>query len=108
MGGRLLAELGEIVKQVSLGLNALGIERGDKVGILSNTRPEWTYSDFAISARRNGRADLPDELARGVPLRAGPLRVEAVILEDAGQLEKIRKVRDQLPKPRARDLDGAA
>ena len=32
----------------------------------------------------------------------------AVILEDAGQLEKIRKVRDQLPQPRARDLDGAA
>ena len=32
---------------------------------------------------------------------------KAVILEDAEQLEKIRKVRDQLPEPRARDLDGA-
>ena len=41
-------ELGAIVKEVSLGLQSLGIERGDKVGILSNTRPEWTYSDFGI------------------------------------------------------------
>ena len=41
-------EVGEIVKEVSLGLQALGIERGDKVAILSNTRPEWSYSDFAI------------------------------------------------------------
>src|SRR5829696_3645829 len=41
-------ELGEIAKEVSLGLQGLGIERGDKVGILSNTRPEWTYADFAI------------------------------------------------------------
>ena len=41
-------ELATIAKEVSLGLQALGIERGDKVGILSNTRPEWTYSDFAI------------------------------------------------------------
>ena len=25
----------------------LGIEKGDKVSILANTRPEWTYCDFA-------------------------------------------------------------
>ena len=25
----------------------LGIEKGDKVAILANTRPEWTYYDFA-------------------------------------------------------------
>ena len=43
-------ELGQIAKEVSLGLQELGIERGDKVGILSNTRPEWTYADFGILA----------------------------------------------------------
>ena len=40
-------EVGEIVKKLSLGLMDLGIEKGDKVAILSNTRPEWTYFDFA-------------------------------------------------------------
>ena len=40
-------EVGEIVKSLSLGLMDLGIEKGDKVAILANTRPEWTYFDFA-------------------------------------------------------------
>ena len=36
----------------------LGIERGDKVGILSNTRPEWTYSDFAILCAGGDRGPI--------------------------------------------------
>ena len=40
-------EVGEIVRQLALGLIELGIEKGDKVSILANTRPEWTYFDFA-------------------------------------------------------------
>ena len=41
-------ELGEIVKEVSLGLIDLGIEPGDKVSILAHTRPEWTQACFGI------------------------------------------------------------
>ena len=44
---RTYAEVGETVRELSLGLIDLGIERGDKVAILANTRPEWTYFDFA-------------------------------------------------------------
>ena len=44
---RSYAEVGETVRELSLGLIDLGIERGDKVSILANTRPEWTYFDFA-------------------------------------------------------------
>ena len=40
-------EVGEIVRRLALGLLELGIEKGDKVAILANTRPEWTYFDFA-------------------------------------------------------------
>ena len=69
------AEVGEIVRKLSLGLMDLGIEKGDKVAILANTRPEWTYFDFAaLSRRRDRRPDLPDELAGGVPVRARELR----------------------------------
>ena len=68
-------EVGEIVRKLSLGLIDLGIEKGDKVAILANTRPEWTYFDFAaLSRRRDRRPDLPDQLARGVPVRARELR----------------------------------
>src|ERR1700755_1176106 len=37
----------DIVKPLALGLVALGIEKGDRVSILGNTRPEWTYFDYA-------------------------------------------------------------
>src|SRR3954465_7929149 len=41
-------ELGEVVREVALGLIALGIEPGDKVSILAHTRPEWTHACFGI------------------------------------------------------------
>src|SRR4051794_27151905 len=40
-------QVGEIVRSLSLGLIDLGVAKGDKVSILANTRPEWTYFDFA-------------------------------------------------------------
>ena len=44
------AELGRIVREVALGLIDLGIQPGDRVSILSHTRPEWTFADFGILA----------------------------------------------------------
>src|SRR5437764_15233987 len=41
-------DMAEKVKHVSLGLVDLCIQPGDKVSILSNTRPEWTYACFGI------------------------------------------------------------
>ena len=43
---RSFAEVGT-VRPLSLGLIDLGVDKGDKVSILANTRPEWTYFDFA-------------------------------------------------------------
>ena len=92
-------ELGAIVKEVSLGLQSLGVQHGDKVGILSNTRPEWTYSDFGILTAGGTvvpiyQTNSPEECH--YVLQHSESR--AVILEDAEQMEKIRKVRADLPK----------
>lgn len=38
------------VKYVALGLHALGLKRGEKVGILAHPSPYWTIADFAIIA----------------------------------------------------------
>jgi long-chain acyl-CoA synthetase len=91
-------EMGTIVKEVSLGLQSLGIERGDKVGILSNTRPEWTYSDFGILTAAGTvvpiyQTNSPEECHYVLDHSES----RAVILEDAEQLEKIRKIRADLP-----------
>ena len=40
--------LGEEVREVALGLLALGRQKGEAVGLLSQTRAEWVRADFAI------------------------------------------------------------
>src|SRR4051812_3500330 len=41
-------ELLERVRDLSLGLTSLGMTRGDRVLLLSESRPEWLLTDFAI------------------------------------------------------------
>jgi long-chain acyl-CoA synthetase len=41
------AEFRRAVEELSMGLRALGIDRGDRVGILSENRPEWAFADLA-------------------------------------------------------------
>jgi len=36
------------VESLALGLRALGVERGDRVGLVSETRYEWAVADLAI------------------------------------------------------------
>ena len=43
-------EFGEKVRLIAEGLVSLGIEKGDKVALLSENRPEWSMSDFGIQA----------------------------------------------------------
>src|ERR1035441_117221 len=47
------AEVGESVDQLALGLVARGLEPGDRICILANTRPEWTLVSLAISRARH-------------------------------------------------------
>src|SRR5687768_5189110 len=51
------SELADRVRQVGLGLGALGIKRGDRVAILSENRPEWAIVDYA--ALTAGLTDVP-------------------------------------------------
>ena len=41
-------EIGEIVREVALGLLAVGRQKGDAVALLSASRAEWVQADFAI------------------------------------------------------------
>ena len=92
-------QVGDIVRQLALGLIELGIEKGDKVSILANTRPEWTYFDFAALSVGAVvvpiyQTNSPDECQ--YVLENSDAKV--VIVEDEDQLEKVRAVRDRLPK----------
>jgi long-chain acyl-CoA synthetase len=96
---RSFAEVGEIVERLALGLIDLGVEKGDKVSILANTRPEWTFIDFA--ALSVGATVVPIYQTNSAEechyvLENSDARV--VVVEDEEQLAKVRAVRDRLPK----------
>ena len=84
-------EVGETVRKLALGLIALGIEKGDKVSILGNTRVEWTYFDFA--ALTAGATVVPIYQTNSAEECEYVLEnsdAKVVIVEDEDQLEKIR------------------
>jgi long-chain acyl-CoA synthetase len=92
-------EVGEIVRKLSLGLMDLGISNGDKVSILANTRPEWSYVDFA--ALTAGATVVPIYQTNSAEECQYVLEnsdARAVIVEDDTQLEKVRAIRDRCPK----------
>jgi long-chain acyl-CoA synthetase len=95
---RSFEEVEETVRSLALGLIDLGIEKGDKVSILGNTRPEWTYFDFA--ALSVGAVVVPIYQTNSPEECQYVLEnsdAKLVVVEDDEQLEKIRAVRGDLP-----------
>jgi long-chain acyl-CoA synthetase len=96
---RSFAEVGDQVRRLSLGLIDLGVRKGDKVAILANTRPEWSYYDFA--ALTTGAIVVPIYQTNSPEECQYVLEnsdAKVVIVEDSEQLDKIRQVRDRCPK----------
>jgi long-chain acyl-CoA synthetase len=87
-----------VVVGVPLGLVDLGIEPGDRVSILSHTRPEWTYACFATFAAGAIAVSIYQtnsaEECHYVLHHSG---ARAVFVEDAEQLAKVRAVEADLP-----------
>jgi long-chain acyl-CoA synthetase len=95
------AEVGEVVTEIGLGLIDLGIEPGERVCLLANTRPEWTYADFAITSAGAVVVPIyPTNSPEECEWVAGNSDAVAVVCEDATQLAKIAEVRDRLPSLR--------
>ncbi|MEO7276249.1 MAG: long-chain fatty acid--CoA ligase [Vicinamibacterales bacterium] len=101
-GGELQSVTGKAffdgIRETSLGLTALGMAAGERVAIMSESRPEWLTVDLAVIA--GGAIPVPIYPT----LSASQVRY---ILEDSAaiiavvstrpQLEKIQEIRHQLP-----------
>ena len=96
---RSFAEVEKTVRDLALGLVDLGVAKGDKVSILANTRPEWTYFDFA--ALSIGATVVPIYQTNSPEECQYVLEnsdAKVVVVEDGEQIEKIRRVRQSLPQ----------
>ncbi len=86
------------VREIAKGLMALGVETGDRVAILSNTRVEWTLADLAAMAAGAVvvpvyQTNSPEECLYVLDHSGSTV----VFCEDADQVAKLREVRDELP-----------
>jgi long-chain acyl-CoA synthetase len=91
-------DLGTTVGEIARGLIDLGIGRGDRVSILGNTRPEWTYANLGILAAGAASVSIyqtnsPEECHYVLDHSES----RAVFVEDGEQLAKIREIEDELP-----------
>jgi long-chain acyl-CoA synthetase len=92
------ARVGEIVREIGLGLIALGLQPGEHAAILCNTRPEWAYADFAISSAGGVVVPIyPTNSPEECEWVAGNSESVLIVCEDAEQVAKIVAVRDRLP-----------
>src|SRR5438270_10453206 len=91
------AEAGQEIEELALGLLELGIEPGDRVCILANTRVEWTLASYAISAAGAVIVPVyPTNSPHECKWVAGNSGARAVICEDQQQRQKFEQICDAL------------
>ena len=90
--------LAERVRRAGLGLTELGVAAGDRVGIMSENRPEWAIADYACLTTLLSDVplypNLPAEQAAFILRDSGAV---AVFVSDAAQAAKIVQCRASLP-----------
>jgi long-chain acyl-CoA synthetase len=92
-------EVRQAVEEFAAGLSLLGMGRGDRVALLSENRPGWAISDYAILTLGAVNVPiyptLPAKQVRYILEDSGS---RAVIVSTAAQLEKVKSILETLPK----------
>ncbi|MYC77868.1 long-chain fatty acid--CoA ligase [Candidatus Poribacteria bacterium] len=91
-------ELGESVDAFSKGLTALGVQKGDRVALLSENRPEWAITDFG--SLKAGAVTVPmfstlTAAQVGYILKDSGSKI--ICVSTSRQLEKVIAIRDEVP-----------
>ncbi len=89
---------GERTRGLALGLALLGVDRQDRVAILSENRPEWPMTDFA--ALSLGALTVPIYTTYLAPQVEYILRdslAKVVVVSNAIELQKVLDVRERCP-----------
>lgn len=89
------------VRELALGLVALGFEKGDKLAILSDNRPQvyWTM----IAAQIAGGSPVPlyqDAIGRELQYVLDHADATMLLAEDQEQVDKVLEIQPSLPKLR--------
>jgi long-chain acyl-CoA synthetase len=91
-------EFAATVRSLALGLQSIGVRKGDRVAILSENRPEWTTFDHAIL--NLGAVTVPiysTLLTDQIRFILDNSQSKALIVSTASQMEKVLPILPALP-----------
>ena len=86
------------VRDIALGLAALGFTRGDKLSVIGDNRPRLYWSQVAAICL--GGVSVPvyqDSIAKELAFVLDHAEVSVVVAEDQEQVDKILALKEQLP-----------
>lgn len=87
-----------LIETVAAALSHCGLLRGDRVAIISETRPEWIISDLAIMAMGGVTVPVyPNNLSSDVEFILNDSKATAIFLENYAQYEKWLSIRSNCP-----------
>ena len=93
------ADFGETVRHYSLGLQALGQGKGDKLIILSENRPEWIMTDFANLCLGGITVPVYTTLVSDqIKYLINDSDARIVVVSSSDQWRKLEAVRSELPQ----------
>jgi long-chain acyl-CoA synthetase len=87
------------VRDIALGLAALGFTRGDKLSVIGDNRPRLYWSQ--VAAMCLGGMSVPvyqDAIAKELAYVLDHAEVSVIVAEDQEQVDKILALKDKLPK----------
>ncbi len=92
------SQYGEEVEKIAGGLLSLGVEAGDRVSLISNTRYEYISCQYGIlSAGAVLQPVYQTLLAHEIDYIVNNAGSVVIIAEDALQLDKVLEIKDKLP-----------
>jgi len=90
------------VREFSLGLVSLGLERGDKVAIVGDNRPEWVFAELAaLCAGAVPLGIYQDSTATEVGYVIDHSDAVFIVAEDQEQVDKVLELKEKIPKVRS-------
>jgi long-chain acyl-CoA synthetase len=88
----------ERVRRVALGMEQLGVAKGDRVALLSENRPEWLITDYACLCA--GVTDVPiypTLPSEQIPYLLNNSGAKVIFVSTADQARKVAAIREQVP-----------
>ena len=86
-----------IQRHVALGFFALGLKRGENIGIITDNHPEWLFSEMGAQAMGAITVNLfTSSIAKELTTMLNRIQATYVVAQDQEQVDKLLEMKEQL------------